>query len=90
MEGGSLRTRRYSLVLNPIARIGGVDKQRAWIAGDRPHSTKRTNSRLRAALPDTPAEIVDGRLFSWYGPRLLETPSYLKNLRERLPTPRAA
>ena len=42
---------------------------------------------LRDALPDTPVETVDGQPFSWYGPRLLTTPSYLTSLRERLPTP---
>jgi len=45
---------------------------------------------LRAALPNTPVAVVDGQPFSWYGPRLLDTPAYLSNLRERLPTPRAA
>lgn len=44
---------------------------------------------LREAVSETPVAVVDGQPFSWYGPRLLETPSYLKTLRERLPTPRA-
>ncbi|MFB6231879.1 MAG: helical backbone metal receptor [Salinibacter sp.] len=43
---------------------------------------------LRDALPSTPVEVVDGQPFSWYGPRLLDTPAYLTDLRERLPTPR--
>lgn len=54
------------------------------------HKKDKFTADLRAALPDTPVEVVDGQLFSWYGPRLLETPSYLKGLREQLPTPRAA
>lgn len=54
------------------------------------HKKDKFTADLRAALPDTPVEVVDGQPFSWYGPRLLETPSYLKDLRERLPTPRTA
>lgn len=45
---------------------------------------------IREAMSDTPVAVVDGQPFSWYGPRLLETPSYLNTLRERLPTPRTA
>ncbi len=54
------------------------------------HEKDKFTADLEAALPDTPVEIVDGQPFSWYGPRLLDTPSYLQELRERLPTPRAA
>ena len=39
---------------------------------------------LRAACPDTPVRMVDGQLFSWYGPRLLDTPAYLRELRATL------
>jgi ABC-type Fe3+-hydroxamate transport system substrate-binding protein len=53
------------------------------------HQKDEFTADLEAALPDTPVEIVDGQPFSWYGPRLLETPSYLTDLRERLPSPRA-
>jgi ABC-type Fe3+-hydroxamate transport system substrate-binding protein len=54
------------------------------------HQKDKFTVDIEEALPDTPIEVVDGQLFSWYGPRLLETPSYLTDLRERLPTPRAA
>lgn len=54
------------------------------------HQKDEFREDLEAALPNTPVEVVDGQPFSWYGPRLLETPSYLKDLRERLPTPRTA
>jgi ABC-type Fe3+-hydroxamate transport system substrate-binding protein len=54
------------------------------------HQKDEFTEDLRDTLPDTPVEIVDGQPFSWYGPRLLDTPSYLNDLRERLPTPRAA
>lgn len=45
---------------------------------------------IREAVTDTPVTVVEGQPFSWYGPRLLETPSYLESLRERLPSPRLA
>ena len=51
------------------------------------HEKDAFTADLREALPDTSVEIVDGQPFSWYGPRLLDTPSYLTTLRERLPTP---
>jgi ABC-type Fe3+-hydroxamate transport system substrate-binding protein len=54
------------------------------------HKKDKFTADLREALPDTPVEIVDGQPFSWYGPRLLDTPSYLKDLRERLPALRTA
>ena len=54
------------------------------------HQKDKFTADLKEALSDTPVEVVDGQPFSWYGPRLLETPSYLKTLREHLPTPRTA
>lgn len=48
------------------------------------HDADRFTDDLRAAVPKTPLEIVDGQPFSWYGPRLLETPSYLRTLRKTL------
>jgi len=54
------------------------------------HKKDTFTADLHDALPDIPVEVVDGQPFSWYGPRLLDTPAYLTELRERLPTPRAA
>jgi ABC-type Fe3+-hydroxamate transport system substrate-binding protein len=54
------------------------------------HQKDTFTADLEAALPDTPIEVVDGQPFSWYGPRLLDTPSYLRKLRERLPASRPA
>lgn len=54
------------------------------------HQKEEFTAELRNRLSDTPVEVVDGQLFSWYGPRLLDTPSYLKELRETLPTPQAS
>lgn len=46
----------------------------------------RFSADLREALADTPIQFVDGERFSWYGPRLLDTPAYLRKLRHRLVT----
>jgi len=48
------------------------------------HQKERFTQEIRDALPNTPVEIVDGQLFSWYGPRLLETPAYLNRLQSTL------
>jgi len=50
------------------------------------HQKERFTQEIQDALPDTPVEIVDGQLFSWYGPRLLNTPAYLNDLRETVRT----
>ena len=52
------------------------------------HQKDKFTAEIEEALPDTRVEVVDGQPFSWYGPRLLDTPSYLTELRERLPSPR--
>jgi ABC-type Fe3+-hydroxamate transport system substrate-binding protein len=46
----------------------------------------RFSADLREALADTPIQFVDGERFSWYGPRLLDTPAYLRELRHGLVT----
>ena len=46
----------------------------------------RFSADLREALPETPIHFVDGELFSWYGPRLLDAPAHLRTLRNTLHT----
>ncbi len=53
------------------------------------HQKDEFTKPLRDALSDTPIELVDGQPFSWYGPRLLDTPDYLQERREQLSIPRA-
>lgn len=45
------------------------------------HQKDAFTDDIRAACPDTPVHVVDGQCFSWYGPRLLDTPTYLRELR---------
>ena len=39
---------------------------------------------VEALLPHAKVMLVDGELFSWYGSRLLQLPSYLQKLRSDL------
>ncbi len=39
---------------------------------------------IKANLPLPQCHIVDGELFSWYGSRLLKTPDYLTELRQKI------
>jgi len=48
------------------------------------HQKERFTADLRAALPESDIRVVDGQLFSWYGPRLLHTPEYLTSLHGEL------
>ncbi|GAB2788111.1 helical backbone metal receptor [Rhabdobacter roseus] len=41
-------------------------------------------TELRQICPHASVKLVDGELFSWYGSRLLRTPSYLRHLRSSL------
>jgi ABC-type Fe3+-hydroxamate transport system substrate-binding protein len=46
--------------------------------------TQKHIDELQAQLPHTQILLVDGELFSWYGSRLLQTPAYFAELRQRL------
>lgn len=48
------------------------------------HKKDKFTADLRTKLPKTPVEIVDGKVFSWYGSHLLKIPSALKSLRKQL------
>lgn len=41
-------------------------------------------NEMKAICPQSKVSVVDGEMFSWYGSRLLQTPSYLTTLREEL------
>jgi len=49
-----------------------------------PFDRPRFADEVREALPHTQVQVVDGELFSWYGSRLLQAPSYFTSLRARL------
>jgi len=41
-------------------------------------------TRMKEILPDTKVLLVDGKMFSWYGSRLLEAAHYFRQLQERI------
>jgi ABC-type Fe3+-hydroxamate transport system substrate-binding protein len=41
--------------------------------------TDKHITELQTLLPNTKVKLIDGELFSWYGPRLLKTIEYLKD-----------
>jgi ABC-type Fe3+-hydroxamate transport system substrate-binding protein len=50
-----------------------------------PYPFKESHAgELRGAVSRPPVELVDGRLFSWYGSRMLHMPAYLRALRDRV------
>lgn len=53
------------------------------------HQKDHFTANLCDALSSS-IELVDGQPFSWYGPRLLDTPDYLSELRQTLLTPQLA
>ena len=44
-------------------------------------------AEVKSQLSGTRVALADGELFSWYGPRLLNTPEYLKNLLKQIDSP---
>lgn len=41
-------------------------------------------AEIKTILPSATIRLVDGEMFSWYGSRLLKSPAYFRQLRERL------
>jgi ABC-type Fe3+-hydroxamate transport system substrate-binding protein len=46
--------------------------------------SQRHQESLRERFPDTPAVLVDGQMFTWYGSRLRLVPAYFSQLRQQL------
>lgn len=45
---------------------------------------EKHKAEIKQLLPNSKIEIVDGEMFSWYGSRLLKTPNYLLQLKNKL------
>lgn len=71
---------RYPEVTMEQLIDGGVDRV---LLSSEPYPFKERHVlELRDALPDcTDVRLVDGEIFSWYGSRLLDAPTYLRSLR---------
>jgi len=56
----------------------------ALLLSSEPYPFKEQHvEELKAGLPSTRIELVDGELFSWYGSRLKESPAYFKELMKK-------
>ena len=63
-----------------IEEINGLDCELLLLSTE-PYPFKENHvEELKQLLPKTKILLVDGELFSWYGSRLLQAPSYFKNL----------
>lgn len=66
-----------------IEEINGLDCELLLLSTE-PYPFKENHvEELKQLLPKTKILLVDGELFSWYGSRLLQAPSYFKNLHTR-------
>ena len=51
-----------------------------------PYPYKQTHlEQYKDRLPNTKVVLVDGEMFSWYGSRLLQSPSYFRKLALEMP-----
>lgn len=81
-----------NIFLNNESRYPGVELEslvgsgcEAILLSSEPYPFKQKHTEeIRAFLPDATILLVDGELFSWYGSRLLQAPSYFKGLRNNL------
>ncbi|MDX1665686.1 MAG: helical backbone metal receptor [Saprospiraceae bacterium] len=57
----------------------------ALLLSSEPYPFKESHLKeLQAICPGSGAILVDGQLFSWYGSRLLKSPSYFRQLRQSI------
>lgn len=58
---------------------------RLILLSSEPYPFKETHiAEIQEALPEAKIILVDGELFSWYGPRLLKAPAYFQAIRNSL------
>jgi ABC-type Fe3+-hydroxamate transport system substrate-binding protein len=73
----------------PIISIEDLQQSncRLLFLSSEPYPFKQTHiDELQQYLPETKILLVDGEMFSWYGSRLLQAPSYFKTLRNTIST----
>jgi ABC-type Fe3+-hydroxamate transport system substrate-binding protein len=69
----------------PEVKIEGLRDCQLLLLSSEPFPFKEKHlSELQPLLPDTRIVLVDGEMFSWYGSRMLEAPSYFMKLRNSL------
>ncbi|WP_316931877.1 helical backbone metal receptor [Roseivirga seohaensis] len=71
-------TRYPELTLEAIQELA----PEAILLSSEPYPFKEKHiGELKAVLPNCDVQLVDGEMFSWYGSRLMQAPSYFANLK---------
>ncbi|TCL07896.1 ABC-type Fe3+-hydroxamate transport system substrate-binding protein [Roseivirga ehrenbergii] len=71
-------TRYPELTLEAIQELA----PEAILLSSEPYPFKEKHiTELKAVLPNCDVQLVDGEMFSWYGSRLIQAPSYFANLK---------
>jgi ABC-type Fe3+-hydroxamate transport system substrate-binding protein len=71
-------TRYPELTLEAIQELA----PEAILLSSEPYPFKEKHiAELKAELPNCDVQLVDGEMFSWYGSRLIQAPSYFANLK---------
>lgn len=71
----------------PVLTVPGLEEMQPELVflSSEPYPFKEKHiPEIKKIWPGADVVIVDGEMFSWYGSRLLQTPSYLSSLRGRL------
>jgi ABC-type Fe3+-hydroxamate transport system substrate-binding protein len=66
------------------AQLAALDPDVVLLASEPFPFKERHMPAVNMVLPGTPAYLVDGEAFSWYGSRLLRSPQYFRTLIDRL------
>ena len=87
-----LKLAGYQNVFGGIPRYPGIDIEdiqaaspQVILLSSEPFPFKEKHlTQFKQWLPNSVVHLVDGELFSWYGSRLLKSPSYFMNLRKTI------
>ena len=68
----------------PIHTLPEANPEALFLSSEPFPFSEKHIEEFKEYCPDIPVLLVDGALMSWYGSRLLQTPAYLRQLRESL------
>lgn len=72
------RTERYPEVTS--AELAAADPDLIFLSSEPYPFAEKHIAELNLILPGAPVRLVDGEMYSWYGPRLLRSPAYFSGL----------
>lgn len=67
-----------------VEKIKSLAPQLIFLSSEPYPFKKKHIDELKQLVPAAKIYLVDGELFSWYGSRLIQAPSYFKSLRDQL------